>query len=63
MPATSRCSACAGRTHESELRQRLGIQLQETQLTDKLTVEETLRLFRSSTRRAATSTLLVDWWG
>ena len=32
---------------ERELRQRLGIQLQETQLADKLTVEETLRLFRS----------------
>jgi ABC-2 type transport system ATP-binding protein len=30
-----------------ELRQRLGIQLQETQLPDKLTVEETLHLFRS----------------
>jgi ABC-2 type transport system ATP-binding protein len=29
------------------LRQRLGIQLQETQLSDKLTVEEVLRLFRS----------------
>jgi ABC-2 type transport system ATP-binding protein len=29
------------------LRQRLGIQLQETQLTDKLTVIETVRLFRS----------------
>ncbi|HEY1307702.1 MAG TPA: ABC transporter ATP-binding protein [Vicinamibacterales bacterium] len=35
------------RTDERELRQRLGIQLQETQFTDKLTVEETLRLFRS----------------
>jgi ABC-2 type transport system ATP-binding protein len=33
--------------HEADLRQRLGIQLQETQLPDKLTVEETLRLFRS----------------
>jgi ABC-2 type transport system ATP-binding protein len=33
--------------HERELRQRLGVQLQETQLPDKLTVEETLRLFRS----------------
>src|SRR5262245_5590986 len=32
---------------ERALRQRLGIQLQETQFTDKLTVEETLRLFRS----------------
>src|SRR5262245_3363218 len=29
------------------LRQRLGIQLQDTQLTEKLTVIETLRLFRS----------------
>ncbi len=30
-----------------ELRERLGIQLQETQLSEKLTVEETLSLFRS----------------
>jgi ABC-2 type transport system ATP-binding protein len=29
------------------LRERLGIQLQETQLADKLTVEETIRQFRS----------------
>ena len=35
------------RSDEHALRQRLGIQLQETQLADKLTVEETLRLFRS----------------
>ena len=34
-------------THERDLRQRLGIQLQETQLADKLTVYETVRLFRS----------------
>ena len=34
-------------TDASRLRQRLGIQLQETQLSDKLTVAETLRLFRS----------------
>jgi ABC-2 type transport system ATP-binding protein len=33
--------------HGTDLRQRLGIHLQETQLPDKLTVEETLRLFRS----------------
>jgi ABC-2 type transport system ATP-binding protein len=33
--------------HERQLRQHLGVQLQETQLADKLTVEETLRLFRS----------------
>ncbi|PWU07805.1 MAG: ABC transporter ATP-binding protein [Terriglobia bacterium] len=34
-------------THRRQLRQRLGIQLQETQLSDKLTVSETVRLFRS----------------
>jgi ABC-2 type transport system ATP-binding protein len=33
------------------LRQRLGIQLQETQLAEKLTVSETLRLFRSFFRQ------------
>jgi ABC-2 type transport system ATP-binding protein len=32
---------------EQQLRERLGIQLQETQLGEKLTVLETLRLFRS----------------
>jgi ABC-2 type transport system ATP-binding protein len=36
---------------EHELRERLGIQLQETQLADKLTVEETVRLFRSFYKR------------
>ncbi len=36
---------------ENELRQRLGIQLQETQLAEKLTVAETVRLFRSFYRR------------
>ena len=35
----------------AELRQRLGIQLQETQLSDKLTVFETVRLFRSFFRK------------
>src|SRR6202167_2750366 len=36
---------------EDELRQRIGIQLQETQFPEKLTVDETLRLFRSFFRR------------
>src|SRR5882724_7832087 len=36
------------------LRERLGIQLQETQLADKLTVTETVALFRSFYRRAHT---------
>ncbi|MGD1105667.1 MAG: ABC transporter ATP-binding protein [Terracidiphilus sp.] len=39
------------RTGAEELRQRIGIQLQETQFPEKLTVEETLRLFRSFYRR------------
>src|SRR6187397_3539006 len=41
-------------SHERELRERLGIQLQETQLADKLSVEETLRLFRSFYTRGRT---------
>ena len=38
-------------THAEQLRQRLGIQLQETQLSEKLTVYETVRLFRSFFRQ------------
>ncbi len=38
-------------TDAGELRQRLGVQLQETQLSEKLTVDETVRLFRSFYRR------------
>jgi ABC-2 type transport system ATP-binding protein len=34
-------------TDDRAIRQRLGVQLQETQLAEKLTVEETLRIFRS----------------
>jgi ABC-2 type transport system ATP-binding protein len=33
--------------HESQIRERVGISLQETRLSDKLTVRETLTLFRS----------------
>jgi ABC-2 type transport system ATP-binding protein len=42
------------------LRPRLGIQLQETQLADKLTVEETLRLFRSFYPSGPTVSELLD---
>jgi ABC-2 type transport system ATP-binding protein len=42
------------KTGADELRQRIGIQLQETQFPDKMTVEETLRLFRSFYRRGIT---------
>ena len=34
-------------SNAAQLRQRIGIQLQETQFPEKLTVEETLRMFRS----------------
>lgn len=36
-----------GQGRDRELRTRLGVQLQETQLAEKLTVEETVELFRS----------------
>src|SRR5947207_10899161 len=42
------------KAHQRELRQRLGVQLQETQFGEKLTVEETLRLFRSFYHRGRT---------
>src|SRR5438309_3014534 len=34
-------------THDREIRERIGISLQETRLADKLTVRETVTLFRS----------------
>jgi ABC-2 type transport system ATP-binding protein len=40
-----------GAGRDRQLRSRLGIQLQETQLADKLSVGETLRLFRSFAER------------
>jgi len=46
-----------GRTwanHERDLRERMGSQLQETKLPDKLTVEEVVRLFRSFYRNGNT---------
>jgi ABC-2 type transport system ATP-binding protein len=46
-------------TDAPALRQRLGIQLQETQLTDKLTVLETLRLFRSFYRQGSTPETVI----
>ena len=44
----------------SSLRARLGIQLQETQLADKLTVAETLRVFRSFYPRGPSVEALLD---
>jgi len=43
-----------GSRDDHALRDRIAVQLQETQLADKLTVEETLRLFRSFFSRGRT---------
>jgi ABC-2 type transport system ATP-binding protein len=45
---------------ERDLRERLGIQLQETQLAEKLTVEETVRLFRSFYARGRDVNDVID---
>jgi len=45
---------------EHELRERLGIQLQETQLAEKLTVEETVMLFRSFYERGRSVDEVID---
>src|SRR5580693_7046626 len=42
-----------------QLRQRLGIQLQDTQLSEKLTVHETVRLFRSFFRQGAEASEVI----
>jgi len=46
---------CTWRRDGRSLRERLGIQLQETQLAEKLSVVETIRLFRSFYRRGRTA--------
>src|SRR5690242_13396225 len=43
-----------------ELRERLGISLQETQFAEKLTVSETVRLFRSFYRRGPTPGAVIE---
>ncbi|CAN5535684.1 ABC transporter ATP-binding protein [soil metagenome] len=47
-------------TGEHDLRERLGIQLQETQLAEKLTVDETVRLFRSFYKRGRDVNDVID---
>ncbi len=46
-------------TDERELRERIGISLQETQLNEKLTVFETIRLFRSFYRHGLDPDVLL----
>lgn len=53
----------SGRTWEKnghDLRERLGIQLQDTQLADKLTVRETIDLFRSFYRRSRDAKKVIE---
>jgi ABC-2 type transport system ATP-binding protein len=45
--------------HDRELRELLGISLQETQFSEKLTVEETVRLFRSFYRRGPSAEAVI----
>jgi ABC-2 type transport system ATP-binding protein len=47
------------RSHEHELRERLGVSLQESRLPEKLTVFETLELFRSFYERGRDPELLL----
>ncbi len=47
------------KTDSRQLRRRIGIQLQETQLADKLTVSETVRMFRSFYRTGPTVDELI----
>ena len=46
-------------SNAAQLRQRLGIQLQDTQLSEKLTVFETVRLFRSFFRQGAETSEVI----
>ena len=48
------------RQHEHELRESMGISLQETRLSEKLTVRETLKLFASFYRRPRSIDLILE---
>lgn len=48
-----------GTGYDRELRQRIAVQLQETQLAEKLTVAETVRLFRSFYRGGRDETAVI----
>ena len=63
LPADSGSVEVLGRRWESDardLRELLGIQLQETQLSEKLTVDETLTLFQSFYRNARDIGEVID---
>ncbi len=49
-----------GKGRDREIKERFGVQLQETQLADKLTVSEVLRLFRSFYRKGRSPEELIE---
>jgi ABC-2 type transport system ATP-binding protein len=49
-----------GQGHDREIKERFGVQLQETQLADKLSVAEVLRLFRSFYRKGRAVDELIE---
>lgn len=49
-----------GAGDDRALRNRIGVQLQETQMAEKLTVEETVRLFRSFYSRGQSAEEIID---
>jgi ABC-2 type transport system ATP-binding protein len=51
-----------GKGKDHDIRQRIGVQLQESQLGDKLTVSEVLTLFRSLYARGRPLQHLLDWF-
>src|SRR5437870_9901636 len=66
LPATSGHVEILGRRwgeDDDALRQRLGISLQETRLAEKLTVEETLTLFRSFYKQGLASAAVMEQVG
>ncbi len=66
LPATAGHVEILGRRwgeDDEALRQRLGISLQETRLAEKLTVEETLTLFRSFYKRGISPTAVMEQVG
>ncbi len=63
IPATSGQVEVLGRAwgnQDEEIRQRIGISLQETQLADKLTVRETITLFRSFYRQGFSADEVIE---
>jgi len=52
-----------GRGRDQLIREKMGVQLQDTQLADKLTVEEVIRLFRSFYERGRSVESLIELVG